>query len=364
MGGRLIEFAGMESDEKKSGAMVVVCRREFEADIKEEVLARTGSAEIIETGNGMLVVNAGTAGLDKPLIFERQRIEDAVFIPGASLKSLARDVIKQLLPVITTSGAGWTCHVFAAEQPESLSVRAGNFEKLFLEFCKEKFGRVFRRYTDPRDVERKDRPLVLNICMAPEGVWGAVMVMDKLSDPRPGGIHRMAFDRDAPSRSYLKVEEALDLMGERPRPGETVIDLGASPGGWSYAFVKRGCRVTAVDNGPLRIKDPGRYGGTLVHLREDGVVYEPDQSRAPVDWLISDMLIPAGTNLGMLRKWFVNRWMKRFIVNIKLPQVHPYPVIVPVEDFLGTVRGVRFQIRQLYHDRREVTLFGWMDGKG
>ena len=79
------------------------------------------------------------------------------------------------------------------------------------------------------------------------------MPANRLSDPCPGGAHRKPFDQLAPSRSYLKIEEAFDMLGESPRRGQTVADLGAAPGGWTYAFVKRGCRVTAVDNGPMRI---------------------------------------------------------------------------------------------------------------
>lgn len=345
---------------EKTGDMVLVCRKEFEGDLKEEILARTASAEVSETGRGMLIVKNAGAVLDKPLIFERQRIENAVFIPGASLKTLARDILKQLLPAITSSEKAWTCHFFVAEEPESLSARARNLEKIFLEFCKDKFGRVFRRYKEPRGIEQADNALILNVCVVEDGLWGAVMPQNRLSDPRPGGLHRMAFDNNAPSRSFLKVEEALDLMGEKPQPGQTVIDLGAAPGGWSYAFLKRGCHVTAVDNGPIKIKDPEQFEGKLVHLKQDGVTFEPEPALVPVDWLVSDMLVAAGTNIGMLRKWFANRRMRKFIVNIKLPQVHPYPALKPVEEFFESLTGVRHQIRQLYHDRREVTAFGWM----
>ena len=47
------------------------------------------------------------------------------------------------------------------------------------------------------------------------------------------GPRRMADDSRAPSRSYLKIEEAYGLIGRQPGPGETVADLGAAPGGWS-----------------------------------------------------------------------------------------------------------------------------------
>lgn len=345
--------------------LCMVCREEFTEALEEELRLRAGTATVVvrQRAGGFLVVDAGDvlpAGMIRPLVFERQRVEGAQWIPGDSLKSLARDIVKALLPAIPIAGPGWTCHVFAPESASapSLSPRARNLERVLLEFCRERFPRVFRSCRPDGEIPGAAGARVLNLCVMADGVWGSVMPVERLADPRPGGIHRMAFDRYAPSRSYLKVEEALQLMGRPPQPGERVVDLGAAPGGWSYAFLKRGCHVTAVDNGQLRIREPGRNGGTLVHLQQDGTLFTPDPGRLPVDWLVSDMLIATGTNMWVLRKWFTHRWMRRFVVNIKLPQLNPYPVLKPVEEFLDAIPRLQYRMRHLYHDRREVTVFG------
>ncbi len=67
-----------------------------------------------------------------------------------------------------------------------------------------------------------------------------------------GGQRRMADDPAAPSRSYLKLEEAYGILGRQPLQGETVVDLGAAPGGWSFSAAKHGASVLALDNGPLK----------------------------------------------------------------------------------------------------------------
>ncbi len=83
--------------------------------------------------------------------------------------------------------------------------------------------------------------------------------------PWPGGIPRLKFPREAPSRSTLKLEEALFVLldeGERERwlkPGMRAVDLGAAPGGWTWQLVHRSLHVTAVDNrtdgrGPARVR--------------------------------------------------------------------------------------------------------------
>src|SRR5690606_25054254 len=104
---------------------------------------------------------------------------------------------------------------------------------------------------------------------------------------RTNGQRRMADDSLAPSRSYLKVEEAYVVLGREPAAGETVVDLGAAPGGWSYSAAKRGAQVIAVDNGPLK-------GGALdhpriEHRREDAFGFRPPGGRA-FDWLFCDLV--------------------------------------------------------------------------
>ena len=71
------------------------------------------------------------------------------------------------------------------------------------------------------------------------------------------GIPRLKFPADAPSRSTLKLEEAIltfiPRKEENKRLNENMIgvDLGACPGGWTYQLVKRGLFVYAVDHGKM-----------------------------------------------------------------------------------------------------------------
>src|SRR5205085_8367318 len=73
----------------------------------------------------------------------------------------------------------------------------------------------------------------------------------------PMGIVRLRMPRAAPSRSTLKLAEAIEeFLDEKARakqlvPGMTAVDLGASPGGWTWQLVRRGLMVTAVDNGAM-----------------------------------------------------------------------------------------------------------------
>ncbi len=355
-------------------SLILICREPYEEALLEEARAKlephagNRPAPIPpQTGLGWLnlaqALLAPPISMPTPFIFERQRLVDAVWIEDNSLKMLAREIVIRILPAIARAPNPWTLHVFAAnpDNDRPLTRRAGNLRDVFLDFCARRFTAVFKRYRPPGKADTTPDLLVLQLCLASGGVWGAVMRFLELTDSHPGGIHRMSFDPRAPSRSYLKIEEVFDRMGEVPRLSQRVVDLGAAPGGWSYAFLKRGCHVLAVDHGPMKISAPGDAGGRLEHVRENGITFRPPQNWQPVDWLVSDMLIPPGQALGMIRKWLEESLARRIVFNIKLPQQHPYPVLRPIEAYLRQTPGLRFQMRQFYHDRREVTVFGVLD---
>ena len=92
---------------------------------------------------------------------------------------------------------------------------------------------------------------------APLGSWtlldaGTILAAAHCTSLFPNGEVRFVEDRSGPpSRAYLKLWEALTLIGRHPKPGETCIDLGASPGGWSWALSKMGAHVISVDRAEL-----------------------------------------------------------------------------------------------------------------
>ena len=92
---------------------------------------------------------------------------------------------------------------------------------------------------------------------APLGSWmlldaGTILAASDCQSPFPNGEARFVEDREGPpNRAYLKLWEALTLIDRRPGPGDLCLDLGASPGGWSWVLAKLGARVIAVDKAPL-----------------------------------------------------------------------------------------------------------------
>jgi 23S rRNA (cytidine2498-2'-O)-methyltransferase len=181
--------------------------------------------------------------------------------------------------------------------------------------------------------------------------------------PLTNGILRLKLPRDAPSRSTLKLEEALlTFLDEEERetalkPGQKAVDLGAAPGGWTWQMVQRSIRVTAVDNGPMQ---PALMDAGLVeHRREDGFRYRPPR---PVDWLLCDMVEQPQRIAALMGDWLIAGHCRRALFNLKLPMKKRHESL---QDCLGSLRGRldeaglrhRSLCKQLYHDREEVTAF-------
>ena len=172
-----------------------------------------------------------------------------------------------------------------------------------------------------------------------------------------GGQARMRDMPGAPSRSYLKLEEAFRILGRAPASGETVADLGAAPGGWSLSAARRGAAVTAVDNGPL--KGDAASLPNIAHERADAFTFAPS-ARAPFVWLLCDIVDRPERVLKLVARWVEERWCRFYVVNLKLGRSDSTLVWDRLHDPRGPISGAstRFLMRQLFHDRDEITLMG------
>jgi 23S rRNA (cytidine2498-2'-O)-methyltransferase len=177
------------------------------------------------------------------------------------------------------------------------------------------------------------------------------------SAPVPGGIPRLKFPPAAPSRSTLKLDEAiLLLLSEHERAqylqrGMHAVDLGACPGGWTYQLVRRGLRVIAIDNGA--ISETLMRTGLVEHVRADGFRWLP---KKPVDWMVCDM-VEAPLKVAQLAVTWISRKHCRYaIVNFKMPMKKRLAELDKCRAAILAV-GAIFRCKQLYHDREEVTAF-------
>jgi len=179
----------------------------------------------------------------------------------------------------------------------------------------------------------------------------------------PMGIPRLKFPREAPSRSTLKLEEAWHQFIPRAQwdlrlsDDMTGVDLGASPGGWTYQLVRRGMLVTAIDNGPMA--ESLMDTGLVQHLMADGFTWQPKHT---VDWMVCDIVEKPARTAALIETWLGEGLCREAIVNLKLPMKQRHAEVRRLLERMEAgfkARKVKVSIacKQLYHDREEVTCY-------
>lgn len=115
-------------------------------------------------------------------------------------------------------------------------------------------------------------------------------VHDEWRGNAPGSVRRVPVPDDVPSRAYSKLEEALAWSRMPLREGDTVVEIGSSPGGAAMALLRRGAHVIGID--PSRM-DPRVMGwrGESGSFRHLGILAERVRTRdlpSVVDWIVLD----------------------------------------------------------------------------
>jgi 23S rRNA (cytidine2498-2'-O)-methyltransferase len=142
-----------------------------------------------------------------------------------------------------------------------------------------------------------------------------MLATHRCSSAVPDGEWRFVEDREAPpSRAYLKLWEALTRLGVRPGPGERCIDLGASPGGWTWVIAGTGASVIAVDKAPLA---PSVAAMPAVEWLGASAFSLDPAAHGPVDWLFSDVICYPARLLALVRRWLDAGAARNVVCTIK-----------------------------------------------
>ena len=371
-------------------ALLLYCRPGFEPDLAAELVERAALAGLsgharTERDSGWLTFHVAgdppPARLDAALpfaslVFARQKLHAlarvAIAEPRDRLTPLlaALDATLDAQPEDTasraTSGLGRSAARFGdllVEHPDSDAGRP-------LAGLARSFGNAMRAALRQRGSlspqAQAALPRLHVFFASPTDAWLACTTAGETS-PWPLGIPRLKLPPGAPSRSTLKLEEALLTLAtarERERwlrPGQSAADLGAAPGGWSYVLARHGLRVFAIDNGALapQVLDTG----LVQAVQADGFRWQPPR---PLDWLVCDMVEQPRRVARRIGEWFVAGWCRRAIFNLKLPMKQRWK---EVRDDLATLeaqvaasgQSLFWRARQLYHDREEITVLAWTD---
>lgn len=344
--------------------ILLYCRPGFETDLVNEYVEKAALLDVAgypvaSANNGYVrfVLLDGKSGnelhralsLDS-LVFARQALVALPPLEGISRSDRLSPIIEQVV------ASGWSFETLWQETPDTNEAKAltGLIKALQkpLESLLRKRGALRRKAGGRR----------LHLFWTEGDQVQIAMSFPGNRSEAPGGIQRLRFPREAPSRSTLKLEEAWhafvprESWEERLHAGMQAADLGAAPGGWTYQLVRQGMFVYAIDNGPM--DKTLMSTGQVEHLREDGFTWEPPYR---LDWLVCDIVDKPMRVIDMIERWLLRRWCREAVFNLKLPMKQRWQEVSRCLKRLETnlaLTGIRAEMRckQLYHDREEVTV--------
>lgn len=357
--------------------LALYCRAGFEKEMAGEITEKAAELGVfgfanLKENSGYVIFECYQVGnadrLARELKFDQLIFARQMIVVGDLLQNLPEnDRISPILEQYQALNPRNSSDIFV-ETPDT------NESKELLTFCR-KFTVPLRNQLKKRGwlgkSEQAKGSVSLHILFVRSGCCYVGYAYNDNRSPFFMGIPRLKFPADAPSRSTLKLEEAIltfmPQAEEKKRFTEemTGVDLGACPGGWTYQLVKRGLFVYAVDHGKMAasLHDTGR----IEHCAEDGFKFQPPK-RKQINWLVCDMVEQPIRISKLMAKWLINGWCREAIFNLKLPMKKRYQEVQLCLNYLEeelTKQGFWFKIqaKHLYHDREEITVHVAVLGK-
>jgi 23S rRNA (cytidine2498-2'-O)-methyltransferase len=292
------------------------------------------------------------------LVFARQCLPDAVEQRCPSVTAWS-EALFQAVVARLPAHQPWSLHVV----PHYGSGTAGQNRCRFIreslcDLLRRKCRRLLRALEEAPVSFAPTHSLVQLLLTAPDrgllslALAPAPFQFRHLVSPFPKGEVPVASDKAPPSRAFAKLVEAELRLGRRIACGDTCVDLGASPGSWTYVALQRGARVVAVDRAPLRA-DLMRHP-RLTFRQGNAFSFTPER---PVDWLLCDVIAAPERSIGLLLDWVRQRRARSFVVTIKFKGRADYAKLEELKRALPPLCE-EFFLTRLCANKNEACAFG------
>ncbi len=174
-----------------------------------------------------------------------------------------------------------------------------------------------------------------------------ILASPECTSPFPNGEIHFKEDSAPPSRAYLKLWEFFTLCRQYPKTGDTCLDLGASPGGWTWVLAKQlGTNVLSVDKAPLESR-VARLPN-VQSIKRDAFSLQPNDIE-PIDWLFSDVICDPNRLYELVQLWLKSERVKNFVCTLKFKGATDFTAI---EKF-AAIQGSKLQ--HLSVNKHELT---------
>lgn len=341
------------------------CRHTYEDRLVEEC-RRLGAADVeaVESIPGLVraaglsaVVDANTLSHWDP-VWALQVLPAVEVVRAPSINRLGVAVAERFIDQLDNFDGPWALHsVVGGMLKGQVKPKLERRAELLVDAVGKRIAKTHRRAWRRRAVAAAQPSFIAQLFLPDtEVVWLAttqplaLAVGGSWPSAQPAGLATVADDPVAPSSAFRKLDEAFACMGRWPKAGDSGVDLGASPGGWTRVLLRYGATVVAVDRAPLAAHLLGDDNCTW--LKGDAFAYQPNES---VDWLVSDIIAFPERVAELLRAWCGGGWAKNMVVQMKFRGATDWDALA---DALaaGRQHGYSVRARHFFNDKNELTL--------
>lgn len=302
--------------DKQAKKVVYIAPQLFEAELREELLLF--DIVILEQRNRLFLCEKNDSA-PSPAWAQNTWI-DPVFLPATSINQAARS-LKQIQ-------RNWACH------PTTHFRRAA--------LIQDKLPKV-----SAKQLEFGKPP--------PEALSGAWTLWDEglllsssgcMSPFVDGEVHFRENKIDPPGRAYLKLWEALTLAGKFPVSTDVCLDLGSSPGGWTWVMASLCAKVISVDKALLAANVAAFPN--VEYLKGSAFGLKPADF-SQVNWLCSDVICYPERLYNLVKMWLDEGYSGNIICTLKFQGPTDFKTI----ELFRSIPGGR--LMHLYHNKHELT---------
>ena len=163
----------------------------------------------------------------------------------------------------------------------------------------------------------------------------------------PLGWHEFVEDKNTPpNRAYLKIWEILCLDYIQLSRKDRVIDLGSSPGGWSWALSHYTEKVYSIDKAELSPEILRRTN--ITYKAQDAFQVNP-ADYTDCTWIFSDIICTPQRLLTLVDHWQKNSGIQNYVCTIKFKGTCDFTVLKEFNRYENS------RIVHLYQNKNEVT---------
>ena len=197
------------------------------------------------------------------------------------------------------------------------------------------------------------KPLVFpaHLPKAPLGSWTlldekTLIAAPHCSSPFAQGEVHFQECKIPPSRAYLKLWELFTRIEKLPKANDLCLEIGASPGSWTWVLQQLGTQVIAIDRAdlaPAIAKLP-----KITFMKKDAFSLGP-KDFPKLDWIFSDVVCYPEKLLSWIKTWLdtdVN-----FVCTLKFQGESGYEIIKEFEKI------EKSHLIHLYHNKHELTWY-------